>query len=305
VSTLNRYLALSRTAHGILDIASPAFAALLWLGEFPPLPIIALSLFTAFAAYTSVYALNDLIGMQHDRDKFAGAGINAGYSVEASAQRYPLAQRVLSVRSAGIWMAAWFMAALVGSYLLNPVIVLILLLAAGLEILYCKLLKVTFWRMLVSGLVKTSGPISAVFVVDRAPDFLPLLLIFAWLFFWEIGGQNIPADWNDTDEDRRVHAKTIPVQFGFRTAGRVVVSALTASVLLSTFLPTISPADLGWPYSAATALLGIILLLRPAFPLLRSKEGRQAARLFDSASYYPLAMLALISIFLAARASLA
>jgi 4-hydroxybenzoate polyprenyltransferase len=302
---LNRYLALSRTAHGILDIASPAFAALLWLGEFPPLPIIALSLFTAFAAYTSVYALNDLVGMQHDREKFAGAGINAGYSVEASAERYPLAQRVLSVRSAGIWIAAWFVLALVGSYLLNPLVVTILLVAAALEVLYCRLLKVTYWRMLVSGLVKTSGPIAAVYVVDPAPAFTPLLLIFSWLFFWEIGGQNIPADWNDTAEDRRVQAKTIPVQFGFKAAGRTVLAALLVSVGLSAFLPQISPAQLGWPFTAGTLLLGSFLLLRPAYGLLRRKDGRLAARLFDSASYYPLAMLALISVFLAARALLA
>ena len=27
-----------------------------------------------------------------------------------------------------------------------------------------------------------------------------MLLIFFWLFFWEIGGQNIPADWHDIEE---------------------------------------------------------------------------------------------------------
>jgi 4-hydroxybenzoate polyprenyltransferase len=300
VITLNRYLALSRTSHGILDIAAPAFTALLWLGEFPALPIIGLSLLTAFAAYTSVYALNDLVGARHDREKFAGAGIKAGYSVEASAERYPLAQRLLSARAAGIWMAAWFGLALIGSYLLNPVVVAILLAAAALEVLYCRLLKVTFWRMVISGLVKTSGPIAAVYVVDHAPAFTSLLLLFGWLFFWEIGGQNIPADWNDTEEDRRVQAKTLPVHFGFETAGRVALGALMVSVGLSGYLPRISPAELGWPFAGFTLLLGYVLLLRPGYRLFRLMQGRLAARLFDSASYYPLAMLALILGFLAA-----
>ena len=301
MNKLNRYLALSRTAHGILDIAAPAFVALLWLGEFPPLPIIALSFFTAFAAYTSVYALNDLVGMQHDREKFAGAGLNAGYSVEASADRYPLAQRVISVRSASIWMASWFLLALIGSYVLNPVVVPILVVAAALEVLYCRLLKVTFWRMLVSGLVKASGPIAAIYVVDPTPYLPSLLLIFSWLFFWEIGGQNIPADWNDTDEDRRVQAKTIPVKFGFETASRVVLVALLISVGLSGFLQQVSPARLGWLFAGGTLLLGTVLLLRPAYRLSRLKEARLAARLFDRASYYPLSMLALVIGFLVAN----
>ena len=74
----------------MLDVAAPAFCALLWLGDFPPLRTILLALFTAFAAYTAVYALNDLIGIRFDREKFTGEGINAGYSVEAAAERYPM-----------------------------------------------------------------------------------------------------------------------------------------------------------------------------------------------------------------------
>ena len=199
-------------------------------------------------------------------------------------------------------MAEWFVLAVIGSDLLTPIVVPILRGAASLEALYCRLLKVTFWRMLVSGLVKTSGPIAAIYVVDHGPAFTPLLLVFGWMFFWEIGGQNIPADWNDTDEDRRVQAKTIPVQCGFETACRVLLGALIFSVGLSAFLPSISPAALGWPFAACTLLLGYVLLLRPGYRLFRLMEGRLSARLFDSARYDPLAMLALILIFLSANA---
>jgi 4-hydroxybenzoate polyprenyltransferase len=136
--------------------------------------------------------------------------------------------------------------------------------------------------------------------VDHTPAFNSLLLVFFWLFFWEIGGQNIPADWNDTDEDRLVQAKTIPVRFGFDAAGRVVFAALLVSVGLSAFLPQISPARLGWPFAAGTLFLGSFLLLRPAYRLLRRKEGRLAARLFDSASYYPFSMLGLMTVVLIA-----
>src|SRR5258707_11673567 len=133
---MQRFFALSRTTHGILDLAAPSCCALLWLGDFPRWQVILLSVFTAFAAYTAIYALNDLVGIIVDKEKFAG-GINAGYSVEASDMRYPLAQNVLSYRSGLLWFAVWFIAAMVGSYLLNPTIVIIMVVATVLEVVYC------------------------------------------------------------------------------------------------------------------------------------------------------------------------
>jgi 4-hydroxybenzoate polyprenyltransferase len=295
---MKRFLALSRTSHGVLDLATPAFCALLWLGGFPQWTVILLSLCTAFAAYTAIYALNDLVGAKIDKEKFAGNEINPGYSVEASEMRYPLARNILSFRSGFIWMAVWFLVAAVGSYLLNPVIVFILLAAAVLETIYCLLLKVTYLRTFVSGLVKVSGPIAAIFVVDKNPSPYFLLLLFGWLFFWEIGGQNVPADWNDTVEDKRVNAKTIPIQFGVEKAGLIVLTTLSITVIVSCFLPSVSPLTLGLPYVLASLVIGYIFLLQPGFQLYKFKEGRYAGRLFDKASLYPMAQLVLISIFL-------
>jgi len=293
---MKRFFALSRTTHGVLDLAMPGFCAILWLGNFPQWQVILLSIFTAFAAYTATYALNDLVGIAVDQEKFAG-GINAGYSVEASDMRYPLAQNILSYRSGWLWFAGWFALALIGSYLLNPSIVIILVAATVLEVVYCLLLKITYLRTFVSGLVKSSGPIAAVFVVDSAPSPYLLLLILAWVFVWEIGGQNVPADWNDTVEDKRVHAKTIPIHFGPQKAGLIVLLALGLTVLISMFLPRVSPMTLGWPYLLASAAAGYFLLLNPGFQLYRLQEGRQAAALFDKASYYPMAQLLIITAF--------
>lgn len=300
---MSRYFVLSRTTHGLLDIAAPAFCALLWLGAFPPLPIILLSLATAFAAYTSVYTLNDLVGLKYDREKFVlGGRVNMGYSVDCSEQRHPLARNEICVRNAVIWAGFWFALALGGSYLLNPVIDIVLVTAAIVEVLYVRMLKVTHLRAALSGLVKTSGPIAAILVVDPTPDLGRLLLMILWLFFWEIGGQNIPSDWNDTVEDDRVNARTIPLRFGLGNAGRFILAALTLTVLTSAFLPLISRGRLGLIYVSASLAVGYWLLLRPGMMLYRLRDGSLAARLFDSASYYPLAHLALISAFLAARA---
>ncbi len=298
---MKRFLALSRSTHGVLDIAMPGFVALLWLGEFPSWPVLALCLLTAVAGYTAIYALNDLIGVKVDREKFAGGGIKPGYSVEASSLRYPLAQNLISLRGALAWFAFWYVVAMIGAYLLNPMIVVIVMAAAVLEVVYCTLLKVTWWRTLVSGLVKSAGPIAAVYVVMAEPDPALLALLIGWLMLWEIGGQNIPADWNDIEEDRRVGARTIPLIFGPRIASAMVVVTLTLTVIVSLFLPLMSPLALGLPYQIATLVAGGVLLLAPALSLARTLDGRQAARLFDRASLYPLAQLAIILVFVLAR----
>ncbi|MDX9993488.1 MAG: UbiA family prenyltransferase [Anaerolineales bacterium] len=294
---LNRFLALSRTTHGILDVAMPGFTALLWLGAFPAWQVLLLSLLTAFAGYTAIYALNDLAGIKTDQEKFSGPGINQGYSVEASHMRYPLAQNLVSFRGGLAWFGFWYALTLAGAYLLNPAIVWIVIAAAALEVIYCRLLKITYWRTLVSGLVKSCGPVAAVFVVNPKPSLPLLLLMLAWLMLWEIGGQNIPADWNDVEEDKRVGAKTIPLTLGPQKAGQLVVITLTLTVLLSLFLSLISPIALGLPYLVVTALVGLVLLILPGIQLSHLPESRQAGRLFDRASYYPLAQLAVMTAF--------
>jgi 4-hydroxybenzoate polyprenyltransferase len=295
---MKRFFALSRTTHGILDIATPAFCALLWLGRFPSWQITLLSLVTAFAGYTAIYALNDLVGVRGDREKIAIHGINPGYSVEASDMRYPLAQNILSYRSGLIWFSIWFLLTLIGSYFLNPAIIIVVITATFLEISYCLLFKVTYWRTLFSGMVKASGPIAAILVVNHNPPVLLLLLQLIWLITWEIGGQNIPADWNDVAEDERLNAKTIPLQLGTKKAGLIVIILLALSVITSLFLPLISPKSLGLPYLLASILAGYFLLLQPGFQLNKIRENRQAGRLFDKASYYPLTQLVIMTLLI-------
>jgi 4-hydroxybenzoate polyprenyltransferase len=121
--------------------------------------------------------------------------------------------------------------------------------------------------------------------------------MLAWLMLWEIGGQNIPADWNDVEEDRRVGAKTIPLTFGPSKAGLMVVVTLSLTVMISLCLPIISPLNLGWPYLLASGLAGVFLLILPGIQLYRLQESRQAGRLFDRASYYPMAQLVIMGLF--------
>ena len=294
---MRTFLALSRSTHGVLDIAMPGFAALLWLGHFPGWLVLIVALVTALAGYTALYALNDIVGVRTDREKFGEHGPNEGYSVEASDLRYPIAQGKLSLGRAIAWFSLWYLIALAGAWWLNPWLLVIVIAAPILETLYCWMFKVSWTRVLVSGVVKSLGPIAAVLAVVPEPRIEWLGLMLAWLMCWEIGGQNIPADWNDVEEDRRVGARTIPLVFGPRVAGTVVLIALVATVALSFGLAIMSPLALGWPWHLGIGLIGLVLLLIPGFRLFQSHEGRRAARLFDRASLYPLALLVLVTVF--------
>ncbi len=294
---MKRFLALSRSTHGVLDIAMPGFVALLWLGHFPAWPVLGLCLVTVLAGYTAIYALNDLVGVRDDVEKVRG-GLKSGYAVEASAMRYPLAQSLVSMRSGWLWFSTWFVVAVIGIWLLNPKILVILVAAATLEVVYVKLLKVTWWRTVVSALVKSAGPVAAVYAVVSAPSAAGLVLMLAWLMPWEIGGQNIPADWNDIEEDRCIGARTIPLCFGPRIGSTVILAGLGLTVLLGLGLPWLSPLSLGWQFPLAVFIAGTWLLLLPAIRLARTLDGRQAARLFDRASLYPVALLAIVTGFM-------
>ncbi|NWF53213.1 MAG: UbiA family prenyltransferase [Syntrophaceae bacterium] len=292
MSRLKLFLALSRTPHGLLDLAAPGLSALLWLGTFPPGEILALGLLTAFSGYTAIYALNDVVDHRVDREKMRLTGPSGPkQDLDSVFARHPLAQGVLTYREGLFWTLAWASLAAIGSYLLNPVCALIFLLACLLEFSYCRLLKVTHLRGIISGLVKTSGPLAAVFAVDPSPNPTFLFILFLWLFFWEIGGQNVPNDLADMEEDRRIGGKTIPVRLGSQGAVGIILTAIFLTAGLSLALPWVVSQKSTLTFLIGALAAGIYLLLIPAGKLFRSKDPQDAFLLFNRASYYPLAML--------------
>ena len=293
---LKFFLALSRTPHGLLDMATPGLAALLWLGDLPPFAIIALGLVTAFAGYTAVYALNDLVDYRTDKEKLRSGGFQDSRNyLDAAIIRHPLAQGFLSIKEGFIWAAGWSVVALIGAFLLNPVCVLIFSAGCALEIVYCLMWKVTPFRNLVSGVVKTCGPMAGVFAVDRDPSLLFLIFLFLWLFFWEIGGQNIPNDWAEIEEDKQLQARTMLVQYGAAKASTIILGSLVFAVGLNLSLLALSIPRPALPYLALSFVIGLVLLLLPAYRLYKTRERQDALTLFRKASYYPLACLILVA----------
>jgi 4-hydroxybenzoate polyprenyltransferase len=299
LNQLRLFFALSRTPHGVLDIAAPAVAALLWYGSFPPLRIILLGLITAFAGYTAVYALNDLVDYRVDKKKLERGGFcDTKNYLDAVLIRHPLACGLLTFKEALLWIIGWALLAMIGAYLLNPVCVVIFVVACLLETIYCLLWKTSHLRVLISGAVKTSGGMAAVFAVDQSPSVLFLVLLFFWLFFWEIGGQNTPADWTDIKEDRALKATTIPLRLGLARANSIILSSLIVAVALNAILLSFSRVEAKLPAVVASACAGIYLLLIPAHRLSKTKEKPRASILFNKASYYPLAVLVVVSIII-------
>lgn len=293
IKKIKLFMALSRTPHGLLDMATPALSALLALGSFPHGQIVFLGLLTAFAGYTAVYALNDLVDFRSDREKLGKMReTGEGVDVDAVFMRHPMAKGLISVSQGAAWTFGWALVALLGAYSLRPVCAVVFLVACCLEAIYCTLLKVSYLRTLVSGLVKTSGALAAVLAVDPDPDPLFVGHLFVWLFLWEIGGQNVPNDWSDLEEDQSLKAKTLPAQLGPEKAAWVVILCLCCSALLGLSLYWSAPGSLNPVFHLGALGAGWFLLLRPAVKLFRDRTLNAAGCLFNRASYYPLGILA-------------
>jgi 4-hydroxybenzoate polyprenyltransferase len=301
LSRLKLFFALSRTPHGLLDMCTPAFGALLWLGHFPPAFTIAIGLITTFAGYTAVYALNDVVDYKFDTEKATGWGLSSiGGDIDGIFIRHPMAQGYLTLKEGIIWSIAWALLALVGALILNPVCVLIFAGGCALETIYCLLWRVSPFRTFVSGAVKTSGAVAAIFAVDPNPSGIFLLLLFLMLFFWEIGGQNIPNDWSDLDEDSRMSAKTIPIRWGLSIANHIILATIILSLIVSGTIFYFSRVEYSFLFVIFALAVGGYLLLLPALKLNKSRSRDHAMALFSKASYYPpaLLMVVLVKIFL-------
>jgi 4-hydroxybenzoate polyprenyltransferase len=276
-------------------MAAPALAALLCLGHFPSLAVTLVGLITMFAGYTAVYALNDLVDLHIDSAKVAQGGYNddEGY-VDGVLVRHPLAKNILSFSSGLAWAVGWAVVAIAGAYWLNPVCLYFFLAGCALEAVYCKLLRVSPWRSAINGVVKAIGPLAAVFAVQPAPSALFLSILFLWIFCWEIGGQNIPNDLTDLEEDRRFGAQTLPVKLGAERAAILSLAMLTATLFLHPLLLWASPLPIGGIDLLAAMAANFFILLRPVLNLAQRCERAQAMALFNRASFYPLATLGLV-----------
>ncbi len=278
-------------------MCTPVFAALLWLGGWPAPVVVVIGLITTFAGYTAVYALNDVVDYRVDREKAAAGVLGAADGdIDGVIVRHPMAQGLLSFREGVAWALFWSAVALVGAFVLNSVCAAIFLGAGAFEALYCWLWRVSPYRALVSGAVKTSGSMAAVFAVDPYPAPVFMVVLFFAIFFWEIGGQNIPNDLTDLEADRRMRARTIPVHFGVTRAVILAGLSLALALVLIVIVFHLSPLPQAGIFALLALAAGGWLLALPAVQLFEKKDRAAAMRLFTRASYYPPGLLAVVAL---------
>ncbi len=289
------FLGLSRTPHGMLDLATPAMAALLWLGHFPPFSVAVVGLLTAFAGYTAVYALNDLVDYKVDRERLSlRQDTPERNHVDEIMTRHPLAKGVLPYGKGLLWFLFWSVVAVAGAWWLNPVCAAIYLVSATMEAVYCKMLRMTHLKVIPSAIVKASGGIAGVYAVDPSPSLGFVALLFLWLAVWEVGGQNIANDIVDMQEDQLVRARTVATIKGIPESTFFLLAAVSMAVFGGIAIYWCAGEGVGWIYPLGAAVLGWVLLMKPAHAIYRDPGPKTAAGLFNRASYMPVCWLGLV-----------
>ena len=286
---LKLFLALSRTPHLLIDLATPMAAALLCIGRFPPLSTIILGLITVFAGYASIYALNDVTDYQLDRKRMGDLPREqACFDLDCIFVRHPLAQGFITVAGGMMWTALWGLIALVGAALLNPVCAAIFIVGAILEMIYCKSYGYSQWKILIAATVKNLGSLAAIYAVNPDPPLQFIVIIFIWIGLWEVGGQNIPNDLVDMGEDRRLGGKTIPVVYGPNLSVLIILITLVASFVMGLGLVFLSPLAFKGAYLVGAIVSGLLFLLLPLKKFLAERGTTRAINLFNQASLYPV-----------------
>ena len=286
---LKLFLALSRTPHLLIDLATPMAAALLCIGRFPPISTIILGLITVFAGYASIYALNDVTDYELDRKRMGELPREqACFDLDCIFVRHPLAQGLITLARGMVWTTLWGLIALIGASLLNPVCAAIFVVAAVLEMIYCKFYGFSQWKIIVAATVKNLGSLAAIYAVNPDPPLQFMVIIFIWIGLWEVGGQNIPNDLVDMGEDRRLGGKTIPVVYGPNLSVLVILITLIAGFVLGLGLIFLSPLAFKGGYIVGAFIAGLLFLLIPLKRFLAEKDTTKAINLFNQASLYPV-----------------
>ncbi len=294
-----KFIGLSRMTHSVLDVAHPAAGALLVLGAVPSASIAILGLVSAFSGFTAVFALNDVMDATVDAEKMAKFRKDTeAFDLDSIGTRHPIAQGSLSRHAAIAWVAAWGILSLTTAFFLKPLCAVLLLVATGLEILYCKLLRVTHWKTLLSGVMVSVGGLAGVFAVTASPAPLAVVLFALWAASWEIGGRNIPNDWSDIEEDINLGVRTLPIRLGRKASSRVAAAFASVTILCSLAFPFAAPLRNLPVYLGLAAVAGLLLLALPALRWLRQQSTESAMAYFNKACFYPLAMFVALGITL-------
>ena len=308
---------MSRAPVAIFVVAHAGLAAIFALGALPSLRIIGLGILASLTGTGALIGMNDLWDVELDKRKIAYADDRQTLDLGSTFIHHPIARGTISMATGVIWVGLLSIASLALMEAIRPGLWPILMVIAVLVTLYSKLGPITYWKFLTVAAAVTLGAVAGWLAV--APGSLAsfsgwvtvirsggltLALFSAWSFAWEIGGRNIPNDFNDVEEDRPLGTKTIPSVLGERLASRVVLVMLLATTVLSVMLVW----SARWASSpqlvavlAGVAVLDVYMLLLPALGLAKEPTVPASVRLYNRSALYPLALLAVLMLSLLIR----
>ncbi|GAA2608536.1 UbiA family prenyltransferase [Streptomyces axinellae] len=297
---------LSRGTQAALSVAQPLVAML--LADTEPAPgRLAMAVAGAFAGFFAVFAANDLLDAHLDRRRAEGADGRAAPlphgaapgpegrvapDLDGAGARHPLAGERLSFAVALTWVLGLSAVALMVAAALSWVCVLLFVVAALLEAVYCRLATVTAYKCVLSGVMVAVGASAGWFAFTDRVDPLRLGLFALWMAAWETGGRNIPNDLADLADDAPLGIRTVPVVHGPRRSAVLAFALLVLAALSAGALAVVTVGSFGTAGLVGTLLAGAVTLVVPGLRLLRRPESGPALSLFNRASFHPVCVLA-------------
>lgn len=295
---LRALLGMSRAIVAVFVLAHAGLAAILATKLMPDINTIIIGSLACVFGTGALIGLNDLLDIDLDRRRYVELGPapavdtdGGGFDIGALFIHHPVARGVISLRFGIIWVGILSVASLIFIYQLKPGLWPIFFAIGVFVALYSVLGAFTYWKFLAVATAVTLGALAGWLTVTDETS-TALWLFAAWTFLWEIGGRNVPNDFNDIDEDRALGVKTIPVALGPKTASRVVMVALTLSYAIS--FPLFMVTQMPTFFIAGAALVGLYLLLIPAWGLWRDPRPEISRRLYNRSAIYPLVLLVLL-----------
>ena len=288
-------LGMSRAIVAVFVVAHAGLAAIFATGHIPDIRTIVIGIFACLFGTGALIGLNDLLDVSLDRRRMAAEGEATELDLGSLFIHHPVAKGIISMTTGVIWVTVLSILSLSLITMLKPGLWPLFLVIAVCVALYSIVGRYTYFKFFFVAMAVTLGALSGWLVVARGPLNITTFLLFGvWTYLWEIGGRNVPNDFNDVDEDAALGVKTIPVVLGKARAGKIVFWALLASFLVS--LPLLVLTGMPLIFIGGEVLISFYLLLIPGYALLRDPRPEISRKLYNKSAIFPLVLLLLLMV---------
>ncbi len=285
-------LGFSRVYIGFFVLAQSALGAIMVLEGLPGWDVVIIGTIVCLAGSYSLVALNDLLDVPIDKLRFDQKLREIeGFDMGSAFERHPVARGIISYKLAVAWIVVMGAISGAGIAYLNTKLIIILPIIAIFVAAYSLLSLKSPLKVLAVAMAVTLGGIAGWIAIAPSAGILFWLFV-AWTFSWEIGGRNIPNDFNDVEEDTRIGVKTFPVIFGCDAAAHIIIVFLILTSIIS--LPMVWLATGSYLWVGTAFVLDAVLLLMPGWRLLEDSVPTKSMKLYNRSAFYPLAMLFLL-----------